>query len=244
MDTNLLHYNLDSEVYVNSGAHWVTGIICGYDTSSNSYTIFCNVTGITLVDISEDAVFPLFKYLRNIVNNNNVPSTKSVFTPVASYATQTETQREKERTPRYAELVVTLQHELLRLRQKVEAISPPATPAQLKEVVVTNYDVDINDNASLYSLPSNLSEIFDSQSVDMMSSTNKSEGSELGNVDMMSSTNKSEGSELGNSELSETCHLRLLCEEPLNGTIYVPTKGIRNGKRKSRRLESGKKQAV
>jgi hypothetical protein len=137
-----------------------------------------------------------------------------------------------------------LQHELLRLRQKVEAISPPATPAQLKEVVVTNYDVDINDNASLYSLPSNLSEIFDSQSVDMMSSTNKSEGSELGNVDMMSSTNKSEGSELGNSELSETCHLRLLCEEPLNGTIYVPTKGIRNGKRKSRRLESGKKQAV
>ena len=228
MDTNALHYNLNSEVYVNSGANWVTGIICGYDKSNNSYTIFCKTTGITLVDIQEYAVFPLFKYLRNIVTNNNVPSTKSVFTPVASYATQTETQREKETTPRYAECVVTLQHELLRLRQKVEAISPPATPAQLKEPV-TN-DVEINDNGSIYSLPSNLSDLFDSQSVR--------------SVDVMSSTNKSEGSELSNSKLSETCHLRLLCEEPLNGTIYVPTKGIRNGKRKSRRLESGKKQAV
>jgi len=228
MDTNALHYNLNSEVYVNSGANWVTGTICGYDKSNNSYTIFCKTTGITLVDIQEYAVFPLFKYLRNIVTNNNVPSTKSVFTPVASYATQTETQREKETTPRYAECVVTLQHELLRLRQKVEAISPPATPAQLKEPV-TN-DVEINDNGSIYSLPSNLSDLFDSQSVR--------------SVDVMSSTNKSEGSELSNSKLSETCHLRLLCEEPLNGTIYVPTKGIRNGKRKSRRLESGKKQAV
>ncbi len=224
MDTNALHYNLNSEVYVNSGANWVTGTICGYDKSNNSYTIFCKTTGITLVDIPEYAVFPLFKYLRHIVTNNNVHSNNSLFTPVASYATQTETQTEKEKTPRYAECVVTLQHELLRLRQKVEAISPPATPAQLKEPV-TN-DFQINDNESIYSLPSNLSDLFDSQSVQ--------------SVDMMSST-KSSSSESGESERSDKSNSSLLCQEPLNGTFYVPTKGIRNGKRKSRRLESVKK---
>lgn len=219
-----LHYNLNSEVYVNSGDNWVTGTICGYDKNNNSYTIFCKTTGITLVDIPECAVFPLFKYLRHIVSNNNVHVNNSLFTPVASYATQTETQTEKEKPPRYAECIVTMQHELIRLRQQIKAISPPATPAQPKELV-TN-DVEINDNESIYSLPSNLSDLFDSQSVDVMSATNKSEGSE---------SEKSERSDKSNS--------RLLCEEPLNGTFYVPTKGIRNGKRKSRRLESGKKRA-
>lgn len=224
MDNNALHYNLNSEIYVNSGANWVTGIICGYDKSNNSYTIFCKTTRITLVDIPEYAVFPLFKHLRHIVRNNNAHSNNSLFTPVASYATQTETQTEKEKTPRYAECVVTMQHELLRLRQKVEAISPPVTPAQPKEPV--RNDVEINDNESIYSLPSNLSEIFDSQSVDVMSSTDKSEGSQS-----------------GESECSDKSNSKLLCQKPLNGTFYVPTKGMRNGKRKSRRLESGKKRA-
>lgn len=216
MDNIAQHYNLNSEVYVNSGANWVTGTICGYDKSNNSYTIFCKTTGVTLVDIPEYAVFPLFKYLHNIMNNNNVHSNNSLFTPVASYATQTE-------TPRYAECVVTLQHELLRLRQKVEAISPPATPAQLKEKV-TNDVVEPNDNESICSLPSNLSDLFDSKSVQ--------------SVDIMSST-KSVSSESEKSERSEKSNL-MLVQEPLNGTFYVPTKGIRNGKRKSRRLESVK----
>ena len=213
---NIAHYNLNSEVYVNSGTNWVTGTICGYDKNNNSYTIFCKTTGITLVDIPEYAVFPLFKYIRHIVTNNDVRLNNSLFTPVASYATQTE----KEKPPRFAECVVTLQHELLRLRQRVEAISPSATPATSKETVVTNDIVETNDKESLYSLPSNLSDIFDSQSVDIMSSTNKSESS------------KSDQSELSNESNSR----------PLNGTFYVPTKGMRNGKRKSSRvLESKKK---
>ena len=196
MDNNALHYNLNSEVYVKSGANWVTGTICGYDKNNNSYTIFCKTTVITLVDIPEYAVFPLFKYIHQIVTNNNAHLNKSLFTPVASYATQTE----KEKTPRYAECVVTLQHELLRLRQKVEAISPPATPAQLKEPV-TN-DVQINDKESLYSLPSNLSDIFDSQSVDIMSSTNKSESSKSDQSERSNESNSTKGMRNGKRKSS------------------------------------------
>ncbi len=211
MNNQVLHYNLNTEIYVNSGNEWIPGSIVGYDKTNNTYTVFCSSTSYTMVDIPEWSIFPLFKYLNNILSKK-VVANNSVFTPVASYATQTE-------APRYAECVVTLQHEILRLRQKVDAISPPTTPVQPKEAANDN---ETNENESLYSLPS----LPDSLS-DVFSEMSHEEDTRHGRV-------------LSFDEVDNSNSV----SESFNETSYLATKGIRNGKRKSPRLlESTKTRA-